>query len=101
MFRFYNWFFRDSMVFSSTKLDEGSKRLAKLLSLLAASPSILFLAIILLNFGFYTEDPFSQLMEESMCFLIFAGFFLIVSWLTYRITRAIFWLIDGFFKSDS
>ena len=96
----YDWFFRDSMIFFSAKLDEGSSRLGKALSFLVASPIILFVGVLLLNLGVYIEDEWSQLLGESFCLLIAAGFFLICSWVTYRVIRVTFWLVDGFCKHE-
>jgi hypothetical protein len=88
---YYEWFFQDKIVLASPSLDEGSKRLGKVVSILCGSVLGGFLTVFILEenrISFYDRDVSNGIIG---CFGAVLGV-----WITYRLVRIIFWVIDGF-----
>ena len=92
---FFEWYFKDSIQIPSPSLDEGSKRLGKLLTILGVGGY--WTSIILLIILDWNEN--SNIDYQVLVFISFIFFFpVIVGWVFYRGVRFCFWVADGFSK---
>ena len=87
--QFVAWFFKDSIKISSQSLDEGSKRLGKLLIFLWLGGFWIFVLMMSVSKGI-PDRP-----KEWVFMLIFG---IILPWIVYRVFRGMFWVVDGFRK---
>jgi len=88
---FYEWYFRDSIQISSPTLDQWSKRLGKILTLLGFSGFWAFILIMLV-----TNQKGRMPRLEEWFWIVSIG--IIVPWVSYRVFRMLFWLFDGRIK---
>ena len=86
---FQDWFFRDKMVIPYPQIDEGSKRLGRLICMSGGVAWSLFVVMVALH--------------GSVSVLVFLFIFSlgpVGTWVSYRVFRACFWVIiwviDGF-----
>ena len=106
---FFEWYFKDSIQIPSPSLDEGSKRLGKLLTILGVGGYWISIILLIILDWNETDDIDYQVLffwnENSnydyqvQVFIFFIFFFpVIVGWVFYRGVRFCFWVADGFSK---
>ena len=81
---FYNWYFKDNIVIPYPKLDEGSKRLGKLLCTSGGIGWVIFVMVALIEHP--TLPPLFHIPLYFLLGLIFA-------WIGFRIIRGSFWAV--------
>ena len=91
---FFEWFFRDSIKISSSTLDEGSKRVGKLLAILVVVSCPLICIFIIFLVGSFSS--LNSVVTNISLTLLYTLLGVISGWFIYRLVRIIFWVIDGF-----
>ena len=91
---FFRWFFRDKIVLPYPRIDEGSKRLGRTLSIFGLLGWSVFLFLL------WEDQHFPTDVYDQLLFYWLMG--LIGTWIGYRVFRGCFWVviwvIEGFGK---
>jgi hypothetical protein len=100
---FYEWFFREKLVLPNPKIDEGTKRLGKILATFGGGGFLLFTLFHFIDYLLYYSFDIKLIKPEDLLFYL--SFLLLgplSAWIGYRIFRwsfwSVIWVIEGFGK---
>jgi len=86
---FYEWYFRDSIQISSPTLNQRSKQLGKILTLIGLVGWLGFFLFVWVT-KWSGRGPN---LDQWFTFILIS---IIVPWVSYRVFRMLFWLVDRF-----